>query len=135
LHGFSAIKVLAILWVNFKIGTTLPRRYVPVTTWVFNVGILFANELCEGYRFQAAAQLFSATTVSGTDDHKGGLVALGAWLDSYGGLQPRWEVLFNITILRLISFNMDRYWAQEPRGASPVEVCALSMLPLSPESS
>jgi protein-cysteine N-palmitoyltransferase HHAT len=131
LHGFSAFKVLLILYVNYNIGTALPRKYVPVATWVFNVGILFANELCEGYKFQAIAQMFSSTSNVVAGGSKGALVSLGQWLDSYGGLQPRWEVLFNITILRLISFNMDRYWAQEQRGASPVEVCA-PLLPLLP---
>lgn len=46
----------------------------------------------------------------------------GAWLDSYGGLVARWEVLFNITILRLISFNLDYYWSIDKRGANGLEV-------------
>jgi len=28
-----------------------------------------------------------------------------------GGLLPRWEVSFNITVLRMISYNLDYYWA------------------------
>ncbi len=31
--------------------------------------------------------------------------------DSIEGIYPRWHVGFNITMLRLISFNMDYYWA------------------------
>ena len=46
----------------------------------------------------------------------------GAWLDSYGGIMPRWEVLFNITVLRLISFNMDYYFSLDRRSGSPIEV-------------
>jgi hypothetical protein len=43
-------------------------------------------------------------------------------MDDHGGLIPRWEVLFNITILRLISFNLDYYWSLNSPRASPVEV-------------
>lgn len=44
---------------------------------------------------------------------------------------PRWEVLFKITILRLISFNMDHYWSLDrSRSGSPVEVSGSSMCPL-----
>jgi len=45
----------------------------------------------------------------------------GHTLDSYGGLIPRWEVLFNFTILRLISFNLDYYWSLNTRTSSPLE--------------
>jgi len=31
--------------------------------------------------------------------------------DAYSGIYPRWHVGFNITMLRLISFNMDYFWA------------------------
>lgn len=32
-----------------------------------------------------------------------------------GGLLPRWSVNFNITVLRLISYNLDHYWAAKQR--------------------
>lgn len=109
LHGFSAIKVIVILYLNFLIATRLPRQYVPVATWIFNIGTLFANELCDGYKFAKIAELISAAEP-------------GAWLDSYGGIMPRWEILFNITVLRLISYNMDYYWSLNRRAGSPLEV-------------
>lgn len=31
--------------------------------------------------------------------------------DDYGGLLPRWHISYNISMLRLISFNMEYYWA------------------------
>lgn len=112
LHGFSALKILLIIWMNFQIATKLPRSYVGVTTWIFNIGILFANELCHGYRF---ATLFSVT---------GSETALtwGKWMDNHGGLIPRWEVLFNFTVLRLIAFNFDYLWMLDRRASSPAEV-------------
>ncbi|KAF2085396.1 putative glycerol:H+ symporter [Saccharata proteae CBS 121410] len=113
LHGSSALKVLLILYVNYKLATALPKDYVPAATWIFNIGILFANELYRGYPIANIASFFSSDS-AGSDNW-------GALLDSYGGIIPRWEVLFNITVLRLISFNLDYYWSLNLRGGSPIE--------------
>ncbi|KAI0187140.1 MBOAT, membrane-bound O-acyltransferase family-domain-containing protein [Astrocystis sublimbata] len=122
LHGVSALKIIAILYLNFQVATTLPRKTVPVATWVFNLGILFANDLSNGYKFRDMASLLWTFLSGGMiDDSQSGLVQWGAWLDSYGGLIGRWEILFNITVLRLISFNLDYYWSLERRSNSPVE--------------
>jgi hypothetical protein len=119
LHGFSAFKILAILYANYCIGTKLPRQYVPAATWIFNVGTLFANEFSDGYSYATILGTFLPSTVS----EKGQpAYNFGHTLDSYGGLIPRWEVLFNFTILRLISFNLDYYWSLHSRTSSPLEV-------------
>lgn len=121
LHGFSAVKILTILLVNYKIGTALPKKYIPATTWIFNLIVLFANELCDGYKFKnIAAILTGGAPLPGETPNL--LVSLGEWMDSYRGLQPKWAVLFNITILRLISFNLDYYWSLDRRSGSPIEV-------------
>lgn len=120
LHGFSMFKILAILYLNYQIAVKLPRAYVPGATWVFNLGVLFANELLHGYHFSAIFGFFLPSTVS----EKGTLGRnFGHTLDSYGGLIPRWDVLFNFTVLRLISFNLDYYWSLNSRASSPLEVC------------
>ncbi|KAI1500281.1 MBOAT family protein [Biscogniauxia marginata] len=122
LHGFSAFKILGILYLNYHVATALPRKAVPVATWVFNIGILFANELSKGYRFEAIASLISTPeTHKSVLDADWSLVGWGRWLDSHGGLMGRWEILFNITVLRLISFNLDYYWSLDRRSYSPVE--------------
>ncbi|KAI0452845.1 MBOAT, membrane-bound O-acyltransferase family-domain-containing protein [Xylaria acuta] len=122
LHGVSVFKILGILYLNYQVATTLPRKSVPVATWVFNIGILFANDLGKGYKFKALASFLSAFLAGGLiDESNSSLVHWGAWLDSYGGLMGRWEILFNITVLRLISFNLDYYWSLERRGYSPIE--------------
>lgn len=121
LHGFSALKILTILYINHSLATRLKKEYVPTVTWVFNIGILFANELGKGYPFAIIAEVIlprSATSEATTRKRNWGAV-----LDSYGGLNPRWEVLFNITVLRLISFNFDYCWSLNKPGGSPVEVC------------
>lgn len=119
LHGFSALKVFLILYLNYALATTVPRKAIPITSWFFNIGILFANELNSGYPYSRIAQFvsFSTFNAGGSPDAN-----WGSMLDSYGGLVPRWEILFNITVLRLISFDLDYYWSQEQRGSSPVEV-------------
>ena len=52
LHGASALKVLIILSANYALAkaTGGTRLAVPVT-WLFNGGVLLANEWYEGYAF------------------------------------------------------------------------------------
>jgi len=121
LHGFSALKVLIILYINYSLATRLKKDYVPIVTWVFNIGILFANELGKGYPFATIEE--HTLSWYGVSEASSKQRSWGTLLDSYGGLNPRWEVLFNITVLRLISFNLDYYWSLNNSGGSPVEVC------------
>lgn len=123
LHGFSGFKVILILYINFIIATQMKRNYVPAATWVFNICVLFANELAQGYPYEKVANaIFSAGYATEPDTP---YINWGSYLDKYGGLVPRWEVLFNVTVLRLISFNMDHYWSLLRMGGSPLEVCLL----------
>ncbi|KAL1970159.1 hypothetical protein VTN77DRAFT_6564 [Rasamsonia byssochlamydoides] len=120
LHGISAIKILLILYLNYKIAKDLPRRYIPAATWIFNVGVLFANELCDGYPLASIANVLTpADTWSPGQEPR--LVAWAQWLDGFGGLMPRWQILFKVTILRMISFNMDYYWSLDYQSSSPIE--------------
>ncbi|EEH19346.1 hypothetical protein PABG_01665 [Paracoccidioides brasiliensis Pb03] len=121
LHGFSAPKILAILVINYHIATKLPRNKIPVATWVFNIGILFANELSNGYQYADIARILTWSSSVSQVGEGHPLVAVGKWLDSWGGLIPRWDILFNLTVLRLISFNLDYYWSLNYRSDSPIE--------------
>lgn len=129
LHGFSAIKIFAIFAANYLIATKLPRRFVPAATWIFNISILFANELCQGYRFRNFFAYISPATPTVVDDSvqyvDSSLMSFGAWLDRYRGLLARWEVLFNFTILRLVSFNLDYYWSIDKGSSNSLEVSCL----------
>jgi hypothetical protein len=119
LHGFSTFKILAILYANYCIGTKLPRSYIPAATWIFNVGTLFTNEFSKGYSYSTIIGTFLPSTFPSKGSPTS---SFGHTLDTYGGLIPRWEVLFNFTILRLISFNLDYYWSLSSRSSSPLEV-------------
>jgi D-alanyl-lipoteichoic acid acyltransferase DltB (MBOAT superfamily) len=104
LHSLSVIKILVILLVNFSISFFHPSSImVPICTWVFNIAILFANEYYSGYRYRDLLPFFVAGEGAG----------FGYWMDHFmgGGLLRRWEVSFKITVLRLISYNLDHYWA------------------------
>lgn len=125
LHGFSAAKAFLILYINFILATQLTKRYVPAATWAFNIGILFANEFGKGYPFAIVADKFRPWSGSSDTGPEGSSqVSWGTMLDSYGGLIPRWEVLFKFAILRMISFNFDYHWSLNRAGDSPWEVCS-----------
>ena len=115
LHGFSALKILLILYINFNIAMQLPKKAIPLATWIFNIGVLFANELAHGYSYSQFAEAMLPFPMA---------LTLSKSFDQFGGLIPRWEILFNITVLRLIAFNLDYYWSLDrDRAGSPVEVC------------
>ncbi|THV05151.1 MBOAT-domain-containing protein [Dendrothele bispora CBS 962.96] len=100
LHGASVIKVIVILLLNYYIAKTCrSSKLAPILTWLFNIGILFLNDRYNGYRFSD-------------------LTPSLAMLDSIEGFYPRWYINFNITMLRLISFNMDYYWACRKAGSA-----------------
>ncbi|GIJ99073.1 glycerol transporter [Aspergillus viridinutans] len=116
LHGVSAIKVLVILYLNYKIAKSFPRKYIPAATWIFNISALFSNELCAGYPLERVATFFTAG-----GEGEAPLVQWARHIDGFGGIMPRWEILFNLTVLRLISFNMDYYWSLDYPAASAIE--------------
>ncbi|QRV89896.1 glycerol uptake protein 1 [Ceratobasidium sp. AG-Ba] len=95
LHGTSSLKIITILCANYWIG----KLKIPAATWVFNAFVLFASNWYEGFRF---------------GDIHGAL----ATLDSIPGFYPRWHISFNITMLRMLSFNMDYYWASKTPASS-----------------
>jgi protein-cysteine N-palmitoyltransferase HHAT len=110
LHGFSIIKILIILSANYVIAKKFPTSYVVPLTWLFNITTLFANEICKGYPYASIANDTFPWTVADPNSN------WGTFFDTHSGLMPRWEILFNITVLRLISFNMDYHWSNKPEG-------------------
>lgn len=118
LHGFSALKVVFILYLNYKLAKSVPPGYLTAVTWTFNIAILFANEYGRGYSYASMAMFLSPPLSAEKSS-----ATWGHWLDSHGGLISRWEVLFNLTVLRLISFNLDYKWSLQKRGGNAIEVC------------
>ncbi|KAF9929630.1 glycerol transporter, partial [Linnemannia zychae] len=93
MYGNSILKILLIVSANYaiaKLGNN--ARWMPIATWTFNVAVLFLNEGYKGYNF--------------SDIHES-----LTWLDDNTGMDRRWDVHFNFTMLRLVSFNLDYYWS------------------------
>ncbi|KAK7204414.1 MBOAT, membrane-bound O-acyltransferase family-domain-containing protein [Myxozyma melibiosi] len=90
LHGVSVLKIVAIYSINYSFTRYLPSKSGMISTWIFCIAILFLNEMYEGYKF-------------------GSLLPVLGVLDGYCGLLPRWDVNFNFSILRMISYNYDYY--------------------------
>jgi D-alanyl-lipoteichoic acid acyltransferase DltB (MBOAT superfamily) len=114
LHGPSGlVKILVLLAINYVIGQLTAQLNVHssalITTWVFCIGVLFANDLYSGLSFR-----YIFPPLSFLDQ------------DRYKGLVPRWYITFNITILRLISYNTDLFWSrhQHYTPQSPVTAAA-----------
>ena len=54
LHGTGALKILAILYANYHIAKQTHRMPIGVPlTWMFNIAVIFSNEIYDGYRFAA----------------------------------------------------------------------------------
>lgn len=54
LNGANILKIMTIITISYAIGKlTQGSIYNPVLTWIFNLGILFANEYCKGYYFSS----------------------------------------------------------------------------------
>jgi hypothetical protein len=62
LHGANAIKILVIVFLNFLVvkwatnkSSGSRGRAGVAAIWCYNLGILFANDYFQGYRFGALA--------------------------------------------------------------------------------
>jgi len=96
LFGTSAFKILLIVYANYKlVEATDIHPIAPYLIWSFNIAVLFTNEIFSGYKFSS---LFSALAVLDKP-----------WMSGVG---PRWHVSFNFSMLRLVSFGSDWYWAR-----------------------
>lgn len=94
LHGTNSIKLLFVCAVNYSLAKTLGgRAYVaPLALWLWNLTCLFTIHWNSGLPY-------------------GRMHPALDWLDEYQGLLPRWQINFNITMLRLLSFSLDTHQA------------------------
>lgn len=90
MHGFNSLKILFHVMVMFAIGRFSAKNKIgsQCLLWVYGIGTLFLNDR---YR----------------------LVSYGIeFMDNFKGLITRWDVFFNFTLLRMLSFNLDYIRAQ-----------------------
>ncbi|SCU93741.1 LANO_0E04676g1_1 [Lachancea nothofagi CBS 11611] len=90
-HGVNAFRVTVHLLINYIIAKSFRKkpRLAIFLTWVYGIGSLFINNSYRQYPF-------------------GNVVSVLEPLDSsFKGLIERWDVFYNFTLLRMLSFNMD----------------------------
>lgn len=89
-HGFNCLKILFHVTVAYWIARGLRRRPAIAQTvlWIYCISTLFINDK---YRLVRFGQLWSGLS----------------FMDSFRGLIARWDVFFNFTLLRMLSFNID----------------------------
>lgn len=83
LHGFNIVKLMAIAGVNYLIAKSKYENYRMASLWAWALIVLFVTEWFEFPLFPRS--LFT-------------------------GFYPRWNIVFKITVLRMISFGMDYHW-------------------------
>ncbi|KAI9094552.1 MBOAT, membrane-bound O-acyltransferase family-domain-containing protein [Phlyctochytrium arcticum] len=114
IHGTSVLKLFAITGVNFVVSNYVGRKASVVFSWLWSLGILFANFKFDGYKFGAISESLE-------------------WMDQYNGINMRWWITFNFSILRMISYTMDHYWqtqgARDKRSHETCKECSAAVHP------
>ncbi|CAK9681177.1 unnamed protein product [Candida parapsilosis] len=84
-HGVNVIKICFHLGLNYIIGRYITDKKVAIwATWIYGVSTLFLNDW---YGM-----------------HKYGIPLLDS---SFKGIIERWDVFYNFSLLRMISYNLD----------------------------
>ncbi|KAG7661144.1 GUP1 [[Candida] subhashii] len=84
-HGVNVLKICVHLTVNYCISRFIPDKKVAVwSTWIYGVSTLFINHWWGSYPFGME------------------ILDLG-----FKGIIARWDVFYNFTLLRMLSFNLD----------------------------
>lgn len=93
LFGINALYPITVALINYLIGTKLRHyRFQPLITWLFNLVILVSSDYYSAYNG------FTMNVLS--------FFGLRNWYSSLAG-QLNWSTYFNITMCRLMSYNMD----------------------------
>ncbi|KAJ5072115.1 protein-cysteine n-palmitoyltransferase rasp [Anaeramoeba ignava] len=97
IHSSTALFVYSIALINFLIIKQFrkQKKTLAILVWIFNSSILFSADYYSGYSWK---RMHSSL----------------AWLDNYRGML-RWDIYWNISMLRYISFAFDYHWAETKR--------------------
>ncbi|SCU93296.1 LADA_0G02322g1_1 [Lachancea dasiensis] len=116
-HGINAIRVLTHVLISFAIAKCFRKRtkLAVLLTWVYGISTLFINNSYWNYPF---GNIMSALSPLDT---------------SFKGIIERWDVFYNFTLLRTLSFNMDFLEKWEEVKAGKKTVFASPAPPSKPE--
>lgn len=90
-HGVNSLRIMCHLIIMYSIPHIFKRnrRLAVLLSWTYGISTLFINDKYRAFPF-------------------GNIVGFLAPLDNaYKGIIPRWDVFFNFTILRMLSYDMD----------------------------
>ncbi len=95
----------AIYWffftlLNYKLTNIFyKKRKMIAIVWILNLSTMFCNDLYHGYDLRLIFPFLSDSSIINSieESRKDALV--------------QWHVVFNMTILRMISYSMDKHWA------------------------
>lgn len=90
-HGVNSVRILLHLLVMYSIVHIFKRqrKLATILSWTYGIGTLFINDNFRDYPLSNFLGCLS-------------------FLDTgYKGIIPRWDVFFNFTLLRMLSYNMD----------------------------
>ncbi len=119
LHGRCAVYVYAIVSLSWLLtqwlkGAPMPSRLKTLLVWVWHVGVLMVVKGTDGFSstLPFPAQNSIVSWLWGLDEAlSGGLQRVLGRTFSRGVF--RWEVCYNITMLRLISQSLDILWGAQ----------------------
>lgn len=101
LHGYDTLKILVVVSLNYQLSKLTRRSRVnPFLTWSYNLTILLLSSKIQSTKFGE----FSTNL---------------KFLDNFSGILPRWHIHYNITMLRVMSFNLDYYWSSPAQLETP----------------
>lgn len=90
-HGVNSVRILFHMFVMYSIAHLLKneRKMATILSWTYGIATLFINDRFRNYPL-------------------GNIIGCLSFLDTgYKGIIPRWDVFFNFTLLRMLSYNMD----------------------------
>ncbi|KAL3236543.1 O-acyltransferase [Nakaseomyces bracarensis] len=90
-HGVNSLRIAAHMFILYSIAHLLKKwkKLAVILTWVYGISTLFINDNYRAYPF---GQIWSILSPLDTMSR---------------GIIERWDVFFNFSLLRMISYNLD----------------------------
>ncbi|CCH59347.1 hypothetical protein TBLA_0B05140 [Henningerozyma blattae CBS 6284] len=90
-HGVNSIRIFLHMFILFGISHIFrgQKQFATILLWIYGVGSIFINAKYRTYPFSNFLGILSPLDTG------------------YKGIIERWDVFFNFTLLRLLSYNLD----------------------------
>lgn len=109
LHGACTVLVVALALINFGVAHAgAGRSWGAAIMWACNLVLLFIARSSSTFRFSSVNP-----SLAGIDEYRG---------------VARWDVCFNLSLLRMLSFALDLHWRRSTCNCRPTTLCAQQQL-------